>query len=93
MFPLKQTDIFKEHAKHLSKLLLKAMQWIFIRKYMPIDIYFGYLYFFISFCLFLADCGAGVQTKIVIADFTKGSQVYEHIEKETANIPISILGK
>jgi len=49
--------------------------------------------FFISFCLFLADCGAGVQTKIVIADFTKGSQVYEHIEKETANIPISILGK
>jgi len=34
-----------------------------------------------------------VQTKIVIADFTKGSQVYEHIEKETADVPISILGK
>ncbi|KAH8335838.1 hypothetical protein KR074_008135 [Drosophila pseudoananassae] len=32
-----------------------------------------------------------VQTKIVIADFTKGSQVYEHIEKELANVPISIL--
>jgi len=31
--------------------------------------------------------------KIVIADFTKGSQVYEHIEKETADVPISILGK
>ncbi|KAH8353514.1 hypothetical protein KR084_011530 [Drosophila pseudotakahashii] len=39
------------------------------------------------------DNGSGVQTKIVIADFTKGSQVYEHIEKETANVPISILGK
>ncbi|XP_016989373.1 hydroxysteroid dehydrogenase-like protein 1 [Drosophila rhopaloa] len=34
---------------------------------------------------------SGVQIKIVIADFTKGSQVYEHIDKETANIPISIL--
>ncbi|EDV31468.1 uncharacterized protein Dana_GF14538 [Drosophila ananassae] len=32
-----------------------------------------------------------VQTKIVIADFTKGSQVYEVIEKELANVPISIL--
>ncbi|XP_039483258.1 hydroxysteroid dehydrogenase-like protein 1 [Drosophila santomea] len=39
----------------------------------------------------IAESGAGVQTKIVIADFTKGSEVYEHIEKETANIPISIL--
>ncbi|XP_020809218.1 hydroxysteroid dehydrogenase-like protein 1 [Drosophila serrata] len=32
-----------------------------------------------------------VQTKIVIADFTKGSKVYEHIEKELADVPISIL--
>ncbi|EDW90215.1 inactive hydroxysteroid dehydrogenase-like protein 1 [Drosophila yakuba] len=39
----------------------------------------------------IAESGAGVQTKIVIADFTKGSEVYEHIEKETANLPISIL--
>ncbi|EDV54884.2 hydroxysteroid dehydrogenase-like protein 1 [Drosophila erecta] len=39
----------------------------------------------------IAESGADVQTKIVIADFTKGSQVYEHIEKQTANIPISIL--
>ncbi|EDW90214.1 hydroxysteroid dehydrogenase-like protein 1 [Drosophila yakuba] len=39
----------------------------------------------------IAENGAGVKTKIVIADFTKGSKVYEHIEKETANIPISIL--
>ncbi|XP_017014003.2 hydroxysteroid dehydrogenase-like protein 1 [Drosophila takahashii] len=39
----------------------------------------------------IAEGGSGVETKIVIADFTKGSQVYEHIEKETANVPISIL--
>ncbi|XP_016989369.2 inactive hydroxysteroid dehydrogenase-like protein 1 [Drosophila rhopaloa] len=39
----------------------------------------------------IAESGSGVQTKIVVADFTKGSQVYDHIEKETANIPISIL--
>ncbi|XP_017086570.1 hydroxysteroid dehydrogenase-like protein 1 [Drosophila eugracilis] len=39
----------------------------------------------------IAEIGTGTQTKIVIADFTKGSQVYEHIEKETADIPISIL--
>ncbi|XP_017097206.2 hydroxysteroid dehydrogenase-like protein 1 [Drosophila bipectinata] len=32
-----------------------------------------------------------VKTKIVIADFTKGTQVYEHIEKELAEVPISIL--
>ncbi|XP_022229141.2 hydroxysteroid dehydrogenase-like protein 1 [Drosophila obscura] len=32
-----------------------------------------------------------VQTKIVIADFTKGAEVYQHIEKELANLPIAIL--
>ncbi|EDW28715.1 GL19325 [Drosophila persimilis] len=32
-----------------------------------------------------------VQTKIVIADFTKGAEVYPHIEKELANLPIAIL--
>ncbi|KAH8248777.1 hypothetical protein KR032_003092 [Drosophila birchii] len=37
------------------------------------------------------EIGNKVQTKIVIADFTKGSKVYEHIEKELADIPISIL--
>ncbi|XP_036676010.2 inactive hydroxysteroid dehydrogenase-like protein 1 isoform X1 [Drosophila suzukii] len=39
----------------------------------------------------IAESGSNVQTKIVIADFTKGSQVYDHIEKETADVPISIL--
>ncbi|XP_016963769.1 hydroxysteroid dehydrogenase-like protein 1 isoform X2 [Drosophila biarmipes] len=37
------------------------------------------------------ESGSSVQTKIVVADFTKGSQIYEHIEKETADVPISIL--
>ncbi|XP_034667785.1 hydroxysteroid dehydrogenase-like protein 1 [Drosophila subobscura] len=32
-----------------------------------------------------------VQTKIVIADFTKGAEVYQHIEKELASLPIAIL--
>ncbi|XP_017056584.1 inactive hydroxysteroid dehydrogenase-like protein 1 [Drosophila ficusphila] len=39
----------------------------------------------------IAEIVPKVQTKIVVADFTKGSLVYEHIEKETASIPISIL--
>ncbi|XP_016963759.1 hydroxysteroid dehydrogenase-like protein 1 isoform X1 [Drosophila biarmipes] len=39
----------------------------------------------------IAESGSSVQTKIVVADFTKGSQIYEHIEKETADVPISIL--
>ncbi|KAH8276701.1 hypothetical protein KR018_010889 [Drosophila ironensis] len=34
---------------------------------------------------------SNVITKVVIADFTKGSHVYEHIDKELADVPISIL--
>ncbi|EDV99296.1 inactive hydroxysteroid dehydrogenase-like protein 1 [Drosophila grimshawi] len=32
-----------------------------------------------------------VETKIVIADFTQGAQVYDHIERELADLPIAIL--
>ncbi|KAM8716650.1 hypothetical protein ACLKA7_003517 [Drosophila subpalustris] len=32
-----------------------------------------------------------VKTKIVVADFTQGAEVYDHIERELADLPISIL--
>ncbi|XP_034472219.1 hydroxysteroid dehydrogenase-like protein 1 [Drosophila innubila] len=32
-----------------------------------------------------------VKTKIVVADFTQGVEVYEHIERELADLPIAIL--
>ncbi|KAH8391144.1 hypothetical protein KR215_007810 [Drosophila sulfurigaster] len=31
-----------------------------------------------------------VETKIIVADFTQGAEVYEHIERELADIPIAI---
>lgn len=34
-----------------------------------------------------------VQTKIVVADFTEGAQVYEHIESELSQLPVAILGE
>ncbi|XP_034098762.2 hydroxysteroid dehydrogenase-like protein 1 [Drosophila albomicans] len=32
-----------------------------------------------------------VETKIIVADFTKGASVYEHIERELTDVPVSIL--
>ncbi|KAH8378411.1 hypothetical protein KR093_011209 [Drosophila rubida] len=32
-----------------------------------------------------------VETKIVVADFTKGAEVYDHIERELADKPVTIL--
>lgn len=46
-----------------------------------------------NFIYFFAEIESEVKTKILIADFTKGTEVYEHIEKELADVPISILGK
>ncbi|KAH8271693.1 hypothetical protein KR044_001191 [Drosophila immigrans] len=34
---------------------------------------------------------SNVETKIIVADFTQGAQVYEHIERELADKPIAIL--
>lgn len=34
-----------------------------------------------------------VKTKYIVADFSKGRPVYEHIEKELHGIPVGILGK
>ncbi|XP_030561390.1 hydroxysteroid dehydrogenase-like protein 1 [Drosophila novamexicana] len=36
-----------------------------------------------------SDCK--VQTKIVVADFTHGAKAYEHIERELADLPVTIL--
>lgn len=33
-----------------------------------------------------------VKTKIIVADFSKGQTVYEHIEQELKDIPVGILG-
>ncbi|KAH8271692.1 hypothetical protein KR044_001190, partial [Drosophila immigrans] len=34
---------------------------------------------------------SNVETKIIVADFTQGAEVYEHIERELADKPIAIL--
>ena len=39
-----------------------------------------------------AEAEYEVKTKIVVADFSKGQSVYEHIERELKDIPVGILG-
>ena len=34
-----------------------------------------------------------VKTKWIAADFSKGRQIYEHIENELSGVPVGILGK
>ncbi len=50
-----------------------------------------YVYLIIIFLLF-AENEYEVKTKIIVADFSKGQPIYEHIEKELQNIPIGLLG-
>lgn len=33
-----------------------------------------------------------VKTKIIVADFSLGQPIYEHIERELKDIPVGILG-
>lgn len=34
-----------------------------------------------------------MKTKVVVADFSKGAEVYAHIEQELGDLPIGILGE
>lgn len=43
------------------------------------------------FCF--AEFKYSVKTKIIVADFTKGEDCYNHIERELIGIPVGILGK
>lgn len=54
-------------------------------------IYYIYKFICITF-EFLAATESKVKTKIVVADFTQGVGVYDHIERELADLPIAILG-
>lgn len=40
----------------------------------------------------VSEAEYGVKTKVIVADFSKGKKVYEHIEEELRDIPVGILG-
>lgn len=44
------------------------------------------------FILLFAEKEHSVKTKIIVADFSKGAEVYPHIEAELKDIPVGILG-
>lgn len=35
----------------------------------------------------------GVETKVVVADFSKGESIFDHLERELISLDIGILGK
>lgn len=39
-----------------------------------------------------AEKDFGVETKWIVADFTQGREIYQHIEKELKDLPIGIFG-
>lgn len=47
----------------------------------------------IRFLLFSIEAEFKVKTKWIAADFSKGKEIYKHIEQELAGIPVGILGK
>jgi 17beta-estradiol 17-dehydrogenase / very-long-chain 3-oxoacyl-CoA reductase len=51
------------------------------------SIHFGYADDFLS-----AEEEFGIETKIIVADFSKGRTVFDHIEQELKNVDVGILG-
>lgn len=43
--------------------------------------------------IFITEAEYKVKTKWIAADFSKGKEVYRHIENELSGIPVGILGK
>lgn len=43
--------------------------------------------------MFSIEAEFKVKTKWIAADFSKGKEIYKHIEQELAGIPVGILGK
>lgn len=42
--------------------------------------------------LFFAEEEFGIETKIIVADFSKGRSVFDHIAQELKNVDVGILG-
>jgi hypothetical protein len=51
------------------------------------SIHFGYADDFLS-----AEEEFGIETKIIVADFSKGRTVFDHIAQELKNVDVGILG-